>query len=312
MSTSAQQQLKARMDDIALKLGMQLMADRSGKWGDGTREYGYTVLDLEKGRVLVDLSLPVEGMPDDLWLQAEGYTSALLDEGGLEEIEVGEADFDDAFWIATLEPAPVLAWLTPERRELMLNLFLEKDLHLMGGRVVLSETLTGPNLESVEKAWELLRRTRDLLIHPPPIQPRSAPRGVNRRQRAKIFQPLFLAAAVCAAATLLIPMPMGQAGLGCIAAWLAATAVAWWKGHQEAYAMLKVSRWLVTLLALALTAGLIGWQYRQGESTDAFINTLVAGIVLLVGNQLLEVKMIAASRIRLGKAGRRSRMRNRT
>lgn len=287
------------MADIASKLGLPPKPGETETWGDEHCELSYTVLDPDKNQVLLSLSLAVEGMPDDLWLNKEGYGSALMAARGLEEIQVGEADFDDAFWLATLEPDAALAWLTPERRELLLSVFLEKEMHLLGGRIGLHEMLTGPTLEAAERAREVLRRTRELLQHPPPLSPGRAPRDINRRQRAGLYRPLLCLAAVCAGGAWLVPGFAGQAGLGCVAIWLGVTAAAWWQGRRVAYPLLKVSRWLLTVAALALVVAVVWWQVRQGKWVDAFFNATMAGLFLWVGHYLVEMRMIAASRIRL-------------
>lgn len=161
------------------------------------------------------------------------------------------------------------------------------------------EMLTGPTLEAAERAREVLRRTRELLQHPPPLSPGRAPRDINRRQRAGLYRPLLCLAAVCAGGAWLVPGFAGQAGLGCVAIWLGVTAAAWWQGRRVAYPLLKVSRWLLTVAALALVVAVVWWQVRQGKWVDAFFNATMAGLFLWVGHYLVEMRMIAASRIRL-------------
>ena len=52
-------------------------------------------------------------------------------------------------------------------------------------------------------------------------------------------------------------------------------------------------------LAMALVVAVVWWQVRQGKWVDAFFNATMAGLFLWVGHYLVEMRMIAASRIRL-------------
>lgn len=299
MSKKVLEQIHSRMAAIAAECGLTLLPEETDEWGDDRRELSYVVLDEDKGRTMLMLELAVPGMPDDLCLQNEGYTSGLLANCGLEELDVGGGDFDDAFWVAALEPEPALAWLTPERRQLLLALFFEKELSLSNGRVILNEVVGSPTLEAVQTAWQTLERTRDLLQNPPPLQSPALPRGINRRQRAAIYRPLLLLAALCGGGTLLVPGPSWQAGLSLCAAYFAATAAAWWRGQRKAYAMLKLSRWLFVLLAASLILWFVVWEYSRGRPVDAAVNGFVAAISLLLGHYYFDMKLTEASRIRL-------------
>jgi uncharacterized membrane protein (UPF0136 family) len=292
--TGLEQATHRELAVLAKRLGLTYQPAKK-RWQSVGLRLSFSVSGGKQQQVTITISQPVRGAPKSLSIRAEGYDSAVSESRGVKELEFGDLDFDDAFWVTAGDPKGARKWLTPERRSAVLLLFEGEQMELAEGWLSISAELKQSVESTALKAIEVAGGAVDLLEDPPEVSAVRAPGAVNARQRRRIWLPLLGLAAL----TGLVGWGLDrQPALLGSAACFAATSAAWALRLPGARVGLQVSRGVCLVLVVWFWVAALQQQTaRDGLSTG--MTALTGCLSLIVAHWMLHTAVTASRRIRL-------------
>ncbi len=287
-------------DRIASELCRRLDLTRKGSTLTGKRlklNFQWTSLGNSKTlHVHYSLNLPEQSLS----LMPEGAQSGQEASKGSREMEVGDVDFDDYFWVQSCRED----YLTPERRALLIDLFRQTRVkEIKRGQVVGSVRCEQSpwGVAAVCKVLQRLQRLPYELAHPPEIR-HGRPEGWVGRERRRAVAGIcwVIGLSLCVPAYVLgVPFTALPAtylagltmcsGLTGISLLLLGFLIL--QGSRQALRVGRVAQAIATFTVL-LTAPL----WLQAAT---FIGTLIAGGLALFTISKMNEAYLAITRLRL-------------
>ena len=224
------------------------------------------------GRPRVAYQVELGFLPDSLRLWPEGETTGRFAARGMTEIQTGDQDFDDTFWVEGYEPE-VKEFLTADRRAVLTEFAHDLPIDKIEEGELRGE-LFCQHYGRLVKLVDRLERLRDELAHPP-AQVRRRPAGFVRAAKRRFHVTwcwvagLLLLAGSGVYADMMMPLDWKSLHVWCVltlaltAASFLYCAVCLMSGSSKAPLGLKLARILVALATVLLL--IATWSNPEGH-----------------------------------------------